>query len=165
MRANWTAFTFNKGRISTRNWWTGDLMAHNFRVLQAKKRTYWHAHIDKQIKVSYGEGFTRRICICSKWHGHKTIFFFLWGNKFQKVWAKPSVNVTRSGQSNCIKPIVCWCRKEYFPDLTWQVHFVQLSTIQLSLSAKTRPSCQQTDWFLSVLLGPINSHIIWFSSD
>lgn len=32
--------------------------------------------------------------------------------------------------------------------LTLQVHLVQLSTTQVSFSAKNRPSCQQADMFL-----------------
>lgn len=49
--------------------------------------------------------------------------------------------------------------------LTLQVHLVQLSTTQVSFSAKKRPSCQQADTFLVFGGPPMSSHRNWLSLD
>lgn len=49
--------------------------------------------------------------------------------------------------------------------LTLQVHLVQLSTTQVSFSAKNRPSCQQADTFLVFGGPPTSSHRNWLSFD
>lgn len=46
-----------------------------------------------------------------------------------------------------------------------QVHLVQLSTTQVSFSAKNRPSCQQADTFLVLGGPPISSQRTWLSLD
>lgn len=51
------------------------------------------------------------------------------------------------------------------PGLTLQVHLVQLSTTQVSFSAKNRPSCQQADMFLVFGGPPMSSQRIWLSLD
>lgn len=49
--------------------------------------------------------------------------------------------------------------------LTWQAHLVQLSTTQVSFSAKNRPSCQQADTFLVFGGPPMSSQRNWLSLD
>ena len=49
--------------------------------------------------------------------------------------------------------------------LTLQVHLVQLSTTQVSFSAKNRPSCQQADMFLVLGGPPMSSQRNWLSFD
>ena len=49
--------------------------------------------------------------------------------------------------------------------LTLQVHLVQLSTTQVSFSAKKRPSCQQADTFLVFGGPPMSSQSTWLSFD
>lgn len=48
---------------------------------------------------------------------------------------------------------------------TWQEHLVQLSTTQVSFSAKNRPSCQQADTFLVFGGPPMSSQRNWLSLD
>ena len=56
-------------------------------------------------------------------------------------------------------------RAEVSPALTLQVHLVQLSTTQVSFSAKKRPSCQQADMFLVLGGPPMSSQRTWLSLD
>lgn len=49
--------------------------------------------------------------------------------------------------------------------LTLQVHLVQLSTTQVSFSAKNRPSCQHADMFLVFGGPPMSSQRNWLSLD
>lgn len=56
-------------------------------------------------------------------------------------------------------------RKEGSLRLTLQVHFVQLSTTQVSFSAKNRPSCQHADMFLVLGGPPMSSQRNWLSLD
>lgn len=46
-----------------------------------------------------------------------------------------------------------------------QVHLVQLSTTQVSFSAKNRPSCQHADMFLVFGGPPMSSQSTWLSLD
>lgn len=88
MRANWTAFTFNKRWISTGDCWAGDLMAYNFRILQAKKVIYWHAHNQRQIKISIWGNFMCGNSSYSVYHGHGDYFLKIayLGQVLQQMW-------------------------------------------------------------------------------
>lgn len=91
-------------------------------------------------------------------------------------WGFPTFLKVSHGQDGLPATATCWrlnggrgagtgCREQGCRGLTLQVHFVQLSTTQVSFSAKNRPSCQQADMFLVFGGPPMSSHRNWLSFD
>ena len=77
----------------------------------------------------------------------------------------PSPRPTRgTGSSARGAPARAAARRPCAP-LTLQVHLVQLSTTQVSFSAKNLPSCQQADMFLVLGGPPMSSQRNWLSFD